>query len=159
MTPEGASYYLYLRMARDGLFRELEALPEGALNAPLGVPETNSVYASAFHAAAATEYWLGVYVAGGNIERDRPAEFRAAGDLASLGDRWDRCLNTCRDAIEGLAPADYDAIRSVNLTTGADRFSVRDCLLHVVEHVNLHLGHIQIARQLWEHRPEPIRSA
>ena len=55
MTPEGASYYLYLQTARDGLFKELEALPETALNAPLGVPETNTIYASAFHAAGATE--------------------------------------------------------------------------------------------------------
>ncbi|MSQ28468.1 MAG: DinB family protein [Dehalococcoidia bacterium] len=153
MTPEGASYYLYLQLARDGLFKEMEALPEGALNAPLGVPETNTIYASAFHAASATEYWLGVYVAGGAIDRDRSAEFRSSGDVASLRARWDRCLQTCRKTIEGLAATEYDTIRSVNLTSGADRYSVRDCLLHVVEHVNLHLGHIQIARQIWEHRP------
>ncbi|MEK7215832.1 MAG: DinB family protein [Chloroflexota bacterium] len=153
MTPEGASYYLFLQTARDGLFKEMEALSEAALNAPLGVPETNTVYASAFHAASATEYWLGVYVAGGAIDRDRSAEFRASGDLASLRARWDRCLQTCREAIDGLTATEYAAIRSVNLTTGADRYSVRHCLLHVVEHVNLHLGHIQIARQIWEHRP------
>ena len=155
MTPEGASYYLYLQNARNGLFREMAALPEPALNASLGVPETNSIYASAFHAASATEYWAAVYVGGGKIERDRLAEFRASGDLASLEARWDRCLNTCKEVIEGLAATEYDTIRNVNLTTGPDRYSVRDCLLHVVEHVNLHLGHIQIARQLWENSRAP----
>jgi uncharacterized damage-inducible protein DinB len=159
MTPEGASYFIFLEAARDGLLRELTALPEEALNAPLGVPETNTIFASAFHAASASEYWLGVYVGGGRIERDRPSEFTASGSWADLEARWQRCLDTAKRVIDALTPTEYDALRDVNLATGGDRYSVRDCLLHVIEHVNLHLGHIQIARQVWAHRNAGVATA
>jgi len=152
MTPEGASYFIFLEAARDGLLRELRALPEAVLNAPLDVPETNTIFASVFHAASASEYWLGVYVGGGQMGRDRAAEFSASGTLAELEARWQRCLETARQVIDTLTSKEYDTMRDVNLAAGPDRYSVRDCLLHVIEHVNLHLGHVQIARQVWSHR-------
>lgn len=152
MTPEGASYFTYLKAARDALLREVTSLPEEALNTPLGVPETNTLFASAFHAASASEYWLAVYVGGGRMDRDRLSEFTASGTLSDLEARWQRCLDTAKRVIDSLTPTEYDALRDVNLTAGGDRYSVRDCLLHIIEHVNLHLGHIQIARQVWTHR-------
>ena len=150
MVPEGEQFYKYLVLARDSILRELEAVPPEALNWSLGMPETNTLYASAFHAAGSTSYWMVAYVGGGSMDRDRLAEFRTSGDLASLKVRWQQALDQSSAVLERLSEGDYDAPREVALGPSAQQWPVRECLLHVLEHVNPHLGHIQLARQLWE---------
>ena len=140
VTSEGESIYKHLVQVSDNIFRELNAVPAEALNWPLGVPETNTLYASVFHAAGATEYWLVVYIDGGSVARDREQEFRAAGGLASLQLKCQQCLDSARDVIAGLSPVAYDELRDVILSGAAQRWTVRECLLHVIEHTNVHLG-------------------
>lgn len=152
MIPEGEQFYKYLVLARDSILRELEAVPPEALNWPLGMPETNTLYASAFHAASSTNYWVVAYVGGGSMERDRLAEFRTSGDMASLKARWQQTLDQSRVVFERLSEGDYESLREVALGPSAQRWPVRECLLHVIEHANTHLGHIQLARQLWEQK-------
>ncbi len=149
MTSEGGHFLRYLQTARDALFHELEALPEDGLNWPLQMPETNTMYASVFHAAQSAEYWLTVYVGQGARERDRPSEFRAAGDLGSLRECWQRCLDTAEAVVSKLDATAYDEEREVNLGGRQQRDTVRGCLLHILEHVNIHVGHVQLAHQLW----------
>lgn len=152
MTPEGEGFLKYILLAQNGILRELEAVSPEALNWPLGVPETNTLYASAFHAASGTDYWVTVYVGGGAQPRNREAEFTTQGDLRSIQARWQQTADNAQTVLQRLAPADYEAMRQVRLGNTPQSFTVRECLLHVVEHVNLHVGHIQLARQLWEHQ-------
>ena len=154
MTPEGESFAQYLSIVRDAIFAELEGLPDEALNRPLGVPETNTIYASAFHACMSSRDWITVRVGGGTIDRDRDSEFWSTGTLAQLRSAWDETLSLTTETLASLSPADFNEARLLHFNaTGEERpGTVRDCLLHVVEHANIHLGHIQLARQLWEHR-------
>ena len=154
MTSEGQSFHQYLTIVGDAIFSELDAMPPEALNWPLGVPETNTLYASAFHACMSSRDWVVVRVGGGRVERDRDSEFGADGSLAELKAHWNTTLQTTRETLEKLSAGDFDAPRLLHFqATGNERpGTVRDCLLHVIEHANIHLGHIQLGRQLWEHR-------
>ena len=154
MTPEGESYCRYLAIVRDAILAELEAVPEEALNWPLGMPETNTLYASALHACMSSRDWIVVRVGGGSIPRDRASEFTAQGRLAELRDRWTETLAQTRHTLDRMVAVDYEAPRVLRFqATGTEREgNVRDCLLHVIEHTNIHLGQIQLGRQLWEHR-------
>lgn len=159
MTAEGEVYLRYIGTVRDGIFHELEALPPEALNWPLGVPETNTLYMSAFHAAMSTRSWIIARAGGGTIERDRDAEFKASGTLERLRAHWDETIALCGEALERLREEDFTAPRHmVFQATGAEREgTVRDCLIHAIEHSNIHLGHIQLVKQLYENRFSPPR--
>ena len=154
MTPEGQAYDQYLAYAGEAILRELEAVGPEGLNWPLGLPETNTMFASAFHASMSVRSWLVVRAAGQTIERDRDAEFQARGGLEQLRDHWAETFAMGRKALDGFREEDYRSPRHlVFLSSGEERAgTVRDCVLHAIEHVNIHLGHIQIARQLWENR-------
>ena len=55
-----------------------------------------------------------------------------------------------RKALEGFALPDLEAIRKS--PRNEKTFSVGWCLTHALEHTALHLGHIQLTRQLWEQK-------
>lgn len=154
MTPEGETYVRYIGVVRDAIFIELNALSDEALNWPLGVPETNTLYMSAFHASMSTRSWVLVRASGGKIERDRDAEFKASGTLKQLRGHWDETVTLSEQVVSKFVDGDFRSPRRmVFLATGTEQEgTVRDCLLHAIEHANIHLGHIQLARQLWEHR-------
>lgn len=152
MTPEGETYVHYIGVVRDAIFHELNTLSDDALNWPLGIPETNTLYMSAFHASMSSRSWVIVRAGGGEIERDRDAEFKASGTLKQLRDHWDETVTLSQQAVSKFKGADFGSPRKmVFLATGAEEDgTVRDCLLHAIEHANIHLGHIQLAKQLYE---------
>jgi hypothetical protein len=134
----------------------LDGIPENDLNdwKPLqGLEDINTFYALATHLVGAGEYWILHAAAGRPLERDRPAEFRARGDFASLKARYDRWLAESREALASLTEADLPRLftRDANPKTGsaAIRWTVAECIVHAVEHTGVHVGHLQIQRQLW----------
>jgi uncharacterized damage-inducible protein DinB len=100
----------------------------------------------------AEKYWIGV--AGNQVpERDRDAEFKMKGlsgkfllDLVNESDLF----------------ADQIMAKLTNMDLEATRLSPRNnkefriswCLLHAMEHTSLHLGQLQLTRQLWEQKVE-----
>ncbi len=162
MTPEAASIAALLeRLSRD-MLAQLDGIPERELNRTLPLPETNSLYALATHTLGAGEYWTLVMAGGRDIPRDRPAEFRASGAYPDLVARCERWLADLRAVFDQLPAAELD--RVADIATAARRpwmgnpFTVRDCLLHALEHTALHLGHIQLTAQLlragWTETPD-----
>jgi len=152
MTPEAASIATPLeRLSRD-MLAQLDGITEPELNRALPLPETNSLYALATHTLGAGEYWTLVMAGGRNIARDRPAEFRATGAYVDLVARRDRWLADLRDVLDQLTATELDHV--VDMAEAYRRpwmgnpFTVRDCLLHALEHTALHLGHIQLTAQL-----------
>ena len=85
--------------------------------------------------------------------RDRPAEFRASGrDAVALVAGAATLSKEIDAALSALAPADLDRrlVPSAVLWGEGEpqEISVRDALVHVVEHAALHLGQLQITRDL-----------
>jgi uncharacterized damage-inducible protein DinB len=152
MTPEAASIAALLERLSHDMLAQLDGIAEPDLNRALPLPETNSLYALATHTLGAGEYWTLVMGGGRDIPRDRPAEFRASGAYADLVARRDRWLTDLRNVFDQLTAAELDRVADVAEAQRrpwmGDPFTVRDCLLHALEHTALHLGHIQLTAQL-----------
>ncbi len=143
----------YLQMIEDlrGQVRDLIAgLPSEALNwRPLDGSEehaTNSMAVLAAHVAGAEHFWIGEEVGRLPPSRDRDAEFATqAGGAAELVDLLEQVGEETRRIFSSLSDADLDGTREVR-----DRvIPVRWCILHVIDHTALHLGHMQLTYQLW----------
>lgn len=152
--PHAAYRYAVIieRIARDAL-KQLDGLSEEVLNRTVPIPEANHLYALATHLAGAGEFWAVTVPGNRTTNRDRPAEFRANGTLADLTSLYDRWLAELHAVLDALPDAELD--RTVdpalypNRIDANESLTVRDCLLHAVEHSALHLGHIQLTTQMF----------
>lgn len=138
------------RIARNTL-AALDALTAETLNRPLDLPETNTLFALATHLAGAGEFWTLALAAGQTLQRDRPAEFRASGtlpDLTARYTRWIADLHAALDPLPDSALAMSVSPPAAYRGTLPAQLSVRECLLHAIEHSAQHLGHIELTRQL-----------
>jgi uncharacterized damage-inducible protein DinB len=146
-------YQEYLERLQDlhaGIQKELAGLPAEALD---WVPASgmNSLSVLVVHLTGSERYWIGDVVIGESSDRDREAEFRASGlDVSTLTRRLDDALNYARAALERLNLADLD--RQCLSPRSGKQFSAAWALLHALEHTAIHLGHIQLTRQLWDER-------
>jgi uncharacterized damage-inducible protein DinB len=138
------------RLGRSVL-EELGGLPDDALNRALPLPETNTLYALATHTAGAGEFWSLAMAGARPLDRDRAAEFRGKGTLADLVPRYERWLADAHATLDTLP----DEALAQPVTPppefrpwGDEPMTLGDCLLHAVDHTALHLGHIQLTRQL-----------
>lgn len=154
MSAETAAYARTFGQIIDDLIATLSGLDDAALNAPIELDEANTMAALAAHTIGAGEFWSLVLVGGQRIPRDRPAEFRAVASAPELIGR----LRAWRSALDALLPdlpeaalgptppppAEYNftPVRNGAPLTG------RDCILHALEHSAMHLGHLQLTRQI-----------
>lgn len=132
-------------------------LPEDALNwrphaGPLSAMDgddghsTNSLAVLSAHIAGAERFWIGETVAGLPITRDRDAEFQTSSARAmELVELLDRAGSETRQVLSSLSESDLAGERRIRSRT----VPVRWCILHVIDHTALHLGHMQLTRQLW----------
>ncbi len=145
MLPEAEVYVERLREARAGVLKTLDGLSADALNWHPLPDETNSLFALATHSLGAERHWLHELVGQRKIERDRAAEFRARGEeIAPLRALYDQVARASAEILARLVEADMTAPRG--------EYTVRWCILHVIEHYNEHLGQMRLTRQLWENR-------
>ncbi len=131
----------------------LEGLSEAQLNWRPPIDGANSVYVIATHTLGnARAFVLGI-ACGQPLERDRPAEFRASGrDAADLTAQARRLSEDIEAALAGLSASELNRRllppKSLWGEGEPQEISVREAVLHVVEHASIHLGQIQITRDL-----------
>jgi uncharacterized damage-inducible protein DinB len=131
----------------------LDGLSEAQLNWRPPVDGGNSVYVVATHTLGnARAFVLGI-ACGQPLERDRPAEFRASGrDAAELTAQAGRLSDDIEAALAGLSASDLDRrlVPPPSLWGEGEvqEISVREAILHVVEHASIHLGQLQLTRDL-----------
>ena len=131
----------------------LEGLSETQQNWKPPIDGGNSVYVIATHTLGnARAFVLGI-ACGRPLERDRPAEFRASGrDIAELAAQARRLSGDIEAALAGLSASALDRRllppQSLWGEGKAQEISVREAILHVVEHGSIHLGQLQITRDL-----------
>jgi uncharacterized damage-inducible protein DinB len=131
----------------------LEGLSETQLNWRPPVRGANSAYVIAAHTLGNARAWVLGIACGWPVERDRPAEFQASGpDAADLTVQARRLSDDIDAALAALAPSALDQRvlppKSLFGEGEPREGSVREALLHVVEHASLHLGQLQITRDL-----------
>jgi len=132
-------------------------LPTEALNwRPIKGDATNSLAVLAAHIAGAEHFWIAEVVGGRPPTRDRDAEFTTqASDASELVHLLEDTGIETRGVFATLTEADLDGTREARGRT----IPVRWCILHVIDHTALHLGHMQLTYQLWmggHSKPSPF---
>lgn len=150
MNPEIEHYLQMIEDLRGQVGELIAGLPAEALNwRPVeGDDEhaTNSLAVLAAHIAGSEHFWITQVVGGRPFTRDRDAEFATqASDAAELCRRLDEAGAATRETLSTLSETDLNGTRQVKGRT----VSVRWCILHVIDHIALHLGHMQLTYQLW----------
>jgi len=122
-------------------------LPPAALDWEPG-NEMNSINVLVTHVAGAERYWIGDLVGQDNAGRDRATEFEATGlTVNALDQQLDEVLTHSEQVLAQLSLDELDLMRFSPQNNR--EFSVSWCLLHALEHTAVHVGHLQIMRQLW----------
>jgi uncharacterized damage-inducible protein DinB len=131
----------------------LEGLTDTRLNWRPPISGSNSVYAIAAHTLGNARAWVLGIACGYPMGRDRPGEFASSGpNAATLIADAARLSDEIEAALSALAPSDLDRrLMPLAILWGEgepQEITVREALLHVVEHAALHLGQIQLTRDL-----------
>jgi hypothetical protein len=145
----------------DDIFQQLDGVPEDDLNTWLprdGMRDVNTFFALATHTVGAGEFWILEAAGGHAVDRDRLAEFRSTGTLEQLRERYDRWLRDSADVFATTDDATLASLyeRQANPERGmsAARRTRAECIAHALEHTAVHLGHLQLQRQLWDSEQE-----
>jgi uncharacterized damage-inducible protein DinB len=150
MPSEVESYLERIEDLRSQVRELIADLPQEALNwrpvEGVGEHATNSLAVLTTHIAGAEHFWIGEVVGGRPPTRDRDAEFTVqAADVAELIRLLDRTGAETRQVLSSLTKSDVDGVREAR----GRAVPVRWCILHVIDHTALHLGHMQLTYQLW----------
>lgn len=122
----------------------LGTVPAEALNRPLGVPETNTLFVIGWHTLGAVEQWVCGWAAGEAVQRDRDAEFRASGSMRDLRARCDALLPRVRAVLSGLPDERLSALSH----HPSGQITIGGAVLSALSHASQHLGHAEVTRQL-----------
>ena len=150
MIAESANYLDRIEDLRSQVSGLVADLPTEALNwRPLegkGDHATNSLAILAVHITGAEHFWIAEVIGNRPKTRDRDAEFTAVATSASeLIHLLEKNAVETREMFSTLTESELNGTRQTRGRTVA----VRWCVLHVIDHTSLHLGHMQITYQLW----------
>ena len=152
MNAEIETYSKYIRRQIAEVHAALKGLSDEQLTARPDVPGANSGFVIATHVLGNARAWILGIACGQPLGRDRPAEFASRGTYEEL-----------RKAAAALSGEIDAALAELDPTTLGDRLSPseelwgegeaheitrREALAHVLEHASMHLGQIQLTRDL-----------
>jgi hypothetical protein len=145
MELERATAERYIRHAFTQMLAVADRLGDTRVNQrPLG-PQTNAVAALVVHCCGVTEFWLGHVGLGRADNREREAEFSATATVSELHTLVDATLAQSGEDLDCImgdtAPPDQGG--RVFLLDGDE--SDGSLVLHVMEELFQHLGHMEIA--------------
>lgn len=108
---------------------------------------TNSLAVLAMHVAGAEHFWIAEVIGQQPATRQRLEEFKTQADNAEvLLERLSAVGKETREILSSLDEATLVANRDIHERS----VPVRWAILHVIDHTALHLGHMQLTRQLWQ---------
>jgi hypothetical protein len=145
-TNESELYRYHLRRLITWYLEALDPLPVEMFLWRPPVAGGNSLAAICTHAISSAEWWVLSCVGQGPIERDRDAEFTADLPWAELRPRFVSFLAEVEQLLAGMDSGQFAAI---SRNPAGDRMN-RRCLTHTIEHLGLHLGHVEITIDWWK---------
>ncbi len=140
-------FLLFCNRTLDGYERVLGRLDDASVNA---VPSTggSTPFQLVTHAIAATHWWTSHHVCGRAVERNRDAEFEAAGPLADAAATVAEFRTTLAELAPEIAAAtEVHGAPSTQTPLGQD-WTVGACLIHAYEELAQHLGHLELTTDL-----------
>jgi uncharacterized damage-inducible protein DinB len=134
------------------IMKTVRTLPPEALDW-VPVQGANSLCVLMVHVAGAEKFWLGDVVAGEPSGRDRPKEFQAKNlSIHDLETKLNESLGYAELVLEKLNMEDLGELRTS--PRDGQQVTVAWALDHTLKHTAIHLGHIQLTRQLWDSSPQ-----
>ncbi|HEV2129170.1 MAG TPA: DUF664 domain-containing protein [Thermomicrobiales bacterium] len=159
MTPIGIAIERSIRTHVDALLETLQGIPQEDFNtwrpaaAREGNHEMNTFAALAVHAVSAAEFHALHMVGRKAIDRDRDSEFQATAAVPDIEARFAAFLEELHAVLDGMAEADYGGDPAPE-RPDLEGWTNADWLMHAIDHIALHTGHLQIHRQLWEYETQ-----
>lgn len=154
MIPTAGAVHRAVRTNVRLLLDTIDGLPDDAFNdwRPAASDERglNTFAAIAVHTVAASAFHTLHTVGGAPSDRVRAEEFRATATLEEVRTRFAAFLDDVDGLLDGLTDADLSGPTPVRHPAWEEGWTRLDWLLHGVEHIALHAGHLEIQRQVWE---------
>jgi hypothetical protein len=149
LTVAVADYLWFADRALSQMVDIVETLGDDLANRRPPLAGANSAFVILTHCLGVMEYWAGGTVAERPYRRDRPAEFTASGDVASLVRRAEEARRRLHDDLCSFDPAatpanvlhDPDDPVPYTETKGA-------VPLHIMEELYQHLGQMELTRDV-----------
>jgi hypothetical protein len=146
--------------ALDGMLAVANELGPDRVNERAALPGANSAFVLLTHCLGVCDYWLGALVAGRDVDRDREAEFEAAGSLSQLAAAVDAGRARIRADLAAYRPAAPLAVVPDARFQGPDKHLNTDgVLLHVLEELAQHHGQLEVLRDVLVHGSTPADAA
>ncbi len=143
-------YLKILQTCHTDILKAVDGLPSAGLDWVPG-KEMNSINVLVFHLTGAEQYWISDVTAQKPTSRDRDAEFKVHDvDVIVLKKRLEDNITLAAGVLDTLNLTDLESPR-ISPRDGRE-VTVAWALLHALEHSMLHLGQIQLTRQLWEQK-------
>ena len=152
MEAEVQGYLTEFGILKEQIREAIHNLNDEVVNWHPPLKDTNSMYAILCHLVGSEEHWVRQAIGGESIDRDREADFCASGHVSEIVDRWERVGKISENILNNLSSSQLGESRTVTRPSGFFSYTVRWCILHIISHYAIHLGHIQLTRQLWEQR-------
>lgn len=142
-------YWYFTDRALKGMSAIVRELGDDLANTRPALPGANSPFALLTHCLGVIETWVGGFIVGRPITRDRDAEFLATGPVIGLLARADRVASQFHADLLSADPASPLALVPPAEFEGPDR--VLDCgaaLQHVYEELAQHHGQMELMRDV-----------
>jgi len=134
----------YVRHAFGQMLEVADRVGEPTINErPLG-PQTNAVAALIVHCCGVAEFWLGHVALGRESRRDRDSEFSDTATLAELHELVDDTLARVIADVAALEAGEGRDEGGRQFLLDGDT-SDASVVLHVLEELFQHLGHMELA--------------
>jgi len=140
------SYFEVLEALHKDCKKQISGLTQEELDWSPG-EDMNSLAILSAHIAGAERYWMGDYLMEEASGRIREDEFSTSGATAdALSKQLDAALKYSREVFERLS---QDQLGEIRMSPKGDReLTVAWIIASVLRHDALHLGHMEVTRQL-----------
>lgn len=146
MGMESSHLGRYVLLKLDEMIGVVAGMDDREANAVPDLEGANSAYQILEHCLGMIAEWTRANILGEPVDRDRDAEFEAEGSVAELVERAGRARQQLVADLERMEPGAEAPGRP-----GKEAFwahSVDGILLHVLEELCQHLGHLEITRDV-----------
>ena len=143
---------VFERLGREVL-TSMDGLPESALHWTLPLPQGASLFTHATRLVEENAFWVLEVIGGRPPVCDQSSQIGSEGTFTNLNTRYTRWFKTLHTVLDNLPDAILDLFvdvpSSYQSLFGTKKTTVRVCLLYAVQQSAVHLGHIQLIRQLF----------
>ncbi len=140
----------FIELAFDQMMAKANVLGPRVSDRP-EIEDSNSVFGLVTHCLGVADWWLDHVVLGNPTTRDRESEFHAGGTLTDLEDRVESFRTRLPAMLDQVVQTTEPVAGHLEAETASSRrwpWSTSSIVLHVIEELFQHAGHVDITTDL-----------